>query len=325
MPGDPTGPADEAPDAPPTSAAMQVGQLVIIPAVIVIVCVGLALLFGVLAGATDKIENHLVKLEQSSGVGKLRLGLQDPRYKDRWLAAYNVATMIPTIKDDAKKQQVSQKLIAILDNHVSDAEPVLQAYLLLAVGRLGCEGGLTTIAAHLDAEHPQARMGAINGVLSWPDITLARQLTDQIADALSDQSPQVRATAAAALGQLADSGDMRVTDALREAMTAMGDEYRDSRWNAAVALARLGDAEASRFVAKVLLDRDALHERLTAGLAANQPARTTQVAVDRVMLSVLAAANTMNDPGIWAKIEHLAEKDPSRTIRKAARQLTHTR
>ena len=52
MPGDgQAGGGVDAGPAPPTPFAVQVGQLVVIPAVIVVVCVGLAVMFGVLAGA----------------------------------------------------------------------------------------------------------------------------------------------------------------------------------------------------------------------------------------------------------------------------------
>ena len=172
MPGQqstpPSGSPPSAPDKP-TPWGLQMAQLVIIPALIVIACITLAWMFSVLAGAKDDIDTHLLKLRQSSGAGKLAMGLQDPRYKDRGLAAYNIATMIRHETDPDEKLRISTALAEILEQHVAPDEYVLQDYLLRALGQLGQPGGLDAIMERLDAPHPRIRQGAIGGVLSWPD------------------------------------------------------------------------------------------------------------------------------------------------------------
>ncbi len=306
------------PTQPPPSVGRQVAQLVVIPAVIVVICLGLAFLFGTIAGAKDSLDNHLLKLRQSSGAGKLKFGLQDPRYKDRGLAAYNIATMIPSVTDPVERKRLSDELIDILNHHVTDDEQVLQFYLLMAIGQLGQDGGLDVILDQLDAPGVKAREGAIGGVLSWPDQDQAKRAVGGLTLRLADESPVVRAEAAAALGQLAEPGDRRVIEALKDAMVITDLTMREAQWNAAVALARLGEPQGQQFIAAVLLDRQAL-----AALPAGETGPLTQKKmtgpmIERIMLTTLAALKTAPDPLIRDKIRQIADNDPSATVRNAA-------
>ena len=129
------------------------------------------------------------------------------------------------------------------------------------------------------------------------------------------------AQAAAAIGVIAEPSDEEAITALRNATSVVGIESRELTWNAAVALARLGDPGGSRFVADTLLDRSALAKLITGGegeAAAEPMSLGTQ---DRVMLATMASAPGMTDPVVWAKIRELAEDDPSVAIRKVAREL----
>ena len=328
MPGQQSTPASEAPSAPgkPTPWGLQMAQLIIIPALIVIACISLAWMFSVLAGAKDDIDTHLLKLRQSSGAGKLAMGLQDPRYKDRGLAAYNIATMIRHETDPDEKLRISTALTEILEQHVAPDEYVLQDYLLRALGQLGQPGGLDTIIKRLDAPHPRIRQGAIGGVLSWPDTHEARRALGTLAARLNDDDPIVRAIAAAAVGQIAGPEDQHVIESLRSSMqNAEGLEMREARWNAAVAMAKLGDAQGGRFVADVLLDRSVLAAMPAGETGPSVEQKMTRGMADRVILSTLASVYQTDDQQIWDKITQIADNDPSRVVKTAAEKLLKSR
>ena len=303
---------------PPTSFGRQMVQLVLIPATIVVVCLGFAFLFGTIAGAKDSLENHLLKLRQSSGAGKLKFGLQDPRYKDRGLAAYNIATMIPSITDPDQRRQLSDDLIDILDHNVTDDEQVLQLYLLMAIGQLGQEGGLDAIIDRLDAPGSKIREGAVGAVLSWPDPDHARTAIGSLTARLQDESPNVCALAAAALGQLARPGNDDVIEALRDAMQTTGSAMREAQWNAAVALARLGDRNGSGLVVNLLLDRQALSQLPAGESGSAVQEKMAGPMIDRIMVATLAGVAQASDPVIWDKIRQIADKDPNASVRNAA-------
>lgn len=313
---------------PPPGFGRQMVQLVTIPAVIVVLAVGVMLLFGLLAGGRDTIDNNLARLEQDSGGGRIALGLQDPRYKERGLAAYNIATLIPGVTDPAEQKRISDRLITILNEHVGPGEKELHVYLLTAVGRLGQPGGLEAIVPWLSADEPASRQGAVRGVLSWPSAQRdeARAVLPQVLPLLGDD-PAVAAEAAAAVGELAQPGDAAAVDALRQAMNITGSDRREVQWNAAVALARLGDEQGSGFVVDVLLSPEALAKlpQATTGPAAEQT--MSPAAQDRLMLSVLASARDMTDPRVWAKIADIAKGDGDYRlgVRTAALELVSRR
>lgn len=309
------------PTAPP-SFTRQMAQLVIIPALIVVAVLAVMGLFAVMAGQQDSIEDQLNRLRQSSGQGRLPMGLQDPRYKDRSLAAHNLAAMLPTIKDPAERARISRELVDILDRHIDPTETELVAFTVLAIGQLGEEGGLDAILARRDASQPGVRRAVAEACANWPDRPEARRGIPILIDYLIDDSPQVATVSATALGALAQPDDAQVVASLREAMGTSDPARRDVRWNAAVALARLGDSRASQFVAGLLLDRQALAQtnQITADGAMTHRTLTPAVQ-DKVILSTLAAAGSMTDSVIWGKIGELAENDPNMTVRKAAQGL----
>jgi HEAT repeat protein len=326
MPANPAGATQAVELPPPPTFGREMAQLVVIPAVIVVVCIGLALLFGWLAGAEESVDNLLLKLQQSSGAGQLPLGMQDPRYKDRCLAAYNIASIIRDRgMDPVEKQRISESLLEVLKHNVADHELLLRAYLLMAIGQLGQDGGLEAILSGFDSPHAQVRQAAIMGVLSWPDREALREAVPVLRDRLGDEDPAVRATSAAALGVLARGEDEGVIEALRRAMEPMEPRMREARWNAAVALARLGDAQGSRLVAGLLLDRAAL-----SGLSAGESGADAQIKmpaamVDRIMLATLESASVMTDAQVWDKIGLIAENDPSLPVREGALRLIQGR
>ena len=313
--------APEGPDYAPASITRQVLQLVLIPAIITITAIGVAALFGLLAGRQDSLEDQLNRLRQSSGAGRMAFGIQDPRYKDRSLAAHNLALMLPQLEDPEARARVSNELVDILQHHVGPQEDQLQAYMLLALGQLGQDSALDVVLAHGASEHATVRQAVTLAVASWPEGRGARRAIDMLLALLEDPSVEVAASAVRTLGMLITPEDREVLDSIRRAMANSGPQRRDVYWNAAIALARAHDPEGSAFVARVLLDRAAL-SRLPAPSARGPADRLLSAdEQDRVLLLTLAAATIMPAPVIHDKVRQIADKDPNLTVRKTAAHL----
>jgi len=295
--------------------------LSISPAVIVGVAVGVALMFGKVAGTADSIDDHIRRLQQSDpGQGKMAIGLQDPRYKDRMLEAYNIATLIPTIKSPEERQRVSAALVDTLEKHIQPDEDILQLYLLTAIGNLGQPGAFDHIYGRLDSPHLRAREGAISGVLAWPNEDEKRRAVPKLVRLLEDPDAMVRQKSAAALGSLGSPDNASVMEGLRAAMNSDGLAMREVVWNAAVALARLGDENGAKFVVNVLLDRPTL-AKLPSGEEGGTSRTLSRDKQDLVILSTLAATPKMPQAIVWDKIKSLADNETNRAVRSAARQL----
>ena len=305
----------------PPSLPRQMAQLIVIPAMIVIVCVVMVVAFGFIGAAPDKFEDQLAKLRSSSGHRKMPLGMQSPRYQERMRAAVNVAQMIPSIKEGGERQEISDELVDILYHHVGEDEEVLQYFLLIAIGQLGREGGFDPILYYLESTTARVVEGAIGAVTSWPDPKAARQALPLLVQALQHPSAMVRMKAAAAIGQLAQPNDANVVKALHEAMILVGADMREASWNAAVALARLGDERGSQLVGGLLLDRQQL-----AKLPSAAPHRANQTGLslvdqDQIIQSTLLAAEPMTHRIVRDKIQQIADNDPNMALQTMAKNV----
>jgi len=317
----------------PPSMGRQALQLVFIPAIIVIAAVSVALLFAKLAGATENIDRQLQKLRESSGEGHMALNLQDPRYKNRSLAAYNVAMMIRDIKDPLERKRVSAQLVDILDHNMqteSGVDDKLFVYLLGALGQLGQQDGLEAITKRLsESSRAMVKQGAMRGLLSWPRDEEVRPFAKLVIPLLRDQDINVSTTAAAVLGQLGTPGDPAVIGALTEAMSGSTESTREVRWNSALALSKLGDAGGTRFVVEVLLNRGALAkiEQDGAGVKPGIPAGTTLTPElqDNVILSAILGTMSVEDSSLRNKVAELGKSDPSVAVRTGVATVTQRR
>ena len=306
------------------SFGRKVAQLVVIPAVIASGCVVVLVIFGLLAGQPQSIDEHLARLRQSSGIGhNLPGGLQDPRYKDRCHAAHVIAQMLPGIDDDDERGRVSVALVDILDNNVAMGEDVLESYLLIAIAQLGQEGGLEAILSRAASPQDTVRQGVVAAISAWP--ADRRQEPDQALSVLrtliSDASPQVSAMAAAVAGDWATPDDAMMIATLRAALQDTAGRTDDTYANAAIALARLGDANGSAIVANVLLDREALAKIAKSQTIGQLHERQVGAMVDRMLLTTLASAEKMPAPCVWEKIKALASDDTSLPVKKTTLEL----
>ena len=321
---------------PPPTFGRQMAQLVIIPAVIAIIAIALFWLFGSLAATPDSLSDQLTRLKQSSGYGgNLIAGAQDPRYKDRCQAAFQIATLIEKIEADSERQSLSKELVTILKERVHEDDQELQYFMVMAIGRLAQPGGFEAVTARADSKHAQIRIGVVGAILSWADrdLTTARGALPLIAKLLTDSHEQVRTLAAAAAWRVLTPEDSLETSLLvqplREAMASVGVDpngrnFQATVTHAAIALASMGDEQGSSHVANVLLNREALAKQ-RADSTNQSDALMNANEQDHVIASTLHYVSKMKDERIWNKVKELAANDPSISIRKAAVQLIKER
>ena len=337
MPDDPRQGESPVHDLPSPRIGRQLAQLIVIPALIVVAGILAALLFVWMASAEQTLDSDVAALRGCQGGGKGPMGFQNPSQKDCWYAAFRLADRIDRIDDAEQRRELSDSLIEILDTGLPQDTGLLHKWLFVAIGRLGQEGGLAELISGMKASNDLARQGAVEGLLNWVNLQeIARGVLpdpsfDLLVQLLADQSPAVAELAAATLGEFAMPEHEYVVPALARVLEGEASGRRDVRWNAAVALARLGRhqprgehatqvAKGSRIVAHLLLDREALALQRdgVVGDRANSPmAAGTQ---DYVILSTLLVAKDYTDDAIWDKIERLASEDQSRRVQTAARQ-----
>ena len=113
----------------------------------------------------------------------------------------------------------------------------------------------------------------------------------------------MRKMAAYVLGKL---GDRRAVPRLN---VLLEDRVADVRWNAAIALASLGDGSGVA-VLRSMIDRAAL----------SRQARLSSDQVEAAMVNALKAFALLRDEGSLPLLEKVAREDPNLRVRDAARR-----
>lgn len=174
-----------------------------------------------------------------------------------------------------------------LEPALADGNPDVRAFVLAALAELGDP-------ASLDAVLPRAE----------------------------DLDGGVRTLAVYTAGLLAERAGGARGDAAAVLVKALGDPAVDVRWNAGLALARLGREEGADLVWQ-MLHRDFVRANLQTGdgqgagllgTAGPGPAAPEQVE-ERVVLNALSAAYRLRDRSMIDGVRELAERDPSTAVR----------
>ncbi|MBH06949.1 MAG: hypothetical protein CMJ20_11570 [Phycisphaeraceae bacterium] len=292
------------------SRVREIAQLVIIPAAIVVIAIGLGSLFAKVVSGRQTIASQLAILERSGGVSK-----------DRWWAAYTLATMIPSVDDLKMRADISKDLVRVLNQVDPGESGKVHQFLILALGQLGQRPDLDAILSHAGSSYVRVRLGVAQALRHWPDHDreFSRRGLGALTNLLVDENPQISGVAALTLGLVAKPEDVEVVKVLRQAMDNTNAAYRETVWNSAVALAKLGDQRGSQLVSELLLSRKSLLELPSDYKSPGKFMSTAEQ--DRVILSTLAHARPMSNELVWERIRQIADSEPNKLLRATARNL----
>jgi HEAT repeat protein len=268
-------------------------QFFIFPLAIVAVCVGVFVLFGLIASEGRGPREYLAEVRTGSA-------------NRRWQAAFELSKALharqhPVLSDPAFAEELTQ----VFAEAGSD-DPRVRRYLALALGRLGDRRAVPALLAAAGTQQgpeappldPDTRIYAVwaLGVIGDP------AAVPELVRLAHSEDPGLRKTAVHALGGFAGA----------EAETALGaalaDPVDDVRWNAALALARRKDPAATPVLLQ-MTDRGQL-DRIE-DLGAEQ--------AEDVILQAVAAAAALDDPALVGNLDRLRDGDPSLKVREAAR------
>jgi HEAT repeat protein len=286
-----------APEEPPArqSTPFLVLQFFIFPLSIVAVCVGVFVVFGMIASEGKGAREHLADV-RTGGANR------------RWQAAFELAKVLQAGKDPALTDPAFTGEVTKVFEEASGDDPRVRRYLALALGRIGDRRAVPALLKAVDdagadgsRADPETQVYAVwaLGVIGDPQavprlVTLARS-----------DDPGLRKAAVHALGAFPESG---ARDAL---VTALSDPVTDVRWNAAVALARRRDPAAVP-VLLTMMDRAEL---------AGVPGLTDGQRSDAMVQAVEAAA-VLHDARLDEAIRRLRDGDPDLKVRQSAHAVT---
>lgn len=268
-------------------------QFFIFPMAIVAVCVTVFILFGLIASEGRGPRDYLAEVRGGSA-------------NRRWQAAFELSRILQARKDPALSDpRFVSEVIALFDDAERD-DPRIRRYLALALGRLGDTRAVPALlkaieevesgdASTVDTEtqiYAVWALGAIGDPAAVPELVRLAGSDDR----------GIRKAAVHALGVFSSE------EARQALLGALKDGAEDVRWNAAIALARRGDARTVPIL-RQMMDRTQLAS--VQGMTPEQQ--------DEAILQAVGAAATLADRSLNDALAALRDRDASLKVREAAR------
>jgi HEAT repeat protein len=277
---------DLLPPVEPPSAGFII-QLFVVPALIVLVIVGVWLLFTTLVRRSSP-ETILQGLESGPSIA-------------RWQRASELADMLRSERfADFKRDSASAQHVARVLNRemgaggMEDGEVTLRLFLARALGEFEVQDGIETLIKAATTERAPAeravRYDAIEAIavraynlqqLKPPQQISHPELEPTLIGLAGDEDPQLRHRVAYALGKTGTPA------AIERLQPMLDDPDPDTRYNAAVALAHHGDAHSVETLAE-MLDLDE-----TAGVREEKDERTRAFKRAVIVASALGAVEAL--------------------------------
>ena len=176
-------------------------------------------------------------------------------------------------------------------------DPRVRRYLALALGHVGDPQAVPVLLEALSDGDPETRIYAIWALGSLGDDRAVEPLLELV----QHDDPGLRKMAVYSLGTLG-AEESRAT-----LQAALGDYEMDVAWNAAIALAKLGD-DSGRDRIFQMLDRKFL----------SSVADMTEEQRSEAMMNAMKGAVLLGDPSFQPSLTEISEQDPNLKVRQAA-------
>jgi len=291
---------EEAPAAAPDSAAVTAPaeplptfafgstllQFFVIPMAVVAVCVGIFLFFGWMVADEKTGLDYL---------NEVRTGSQSRR----WQAAFELARWLGAHHAGNGEEGAAALTPAMVDAFRSARgdDPRVRRYLALCLGYLKDGRSVPLLIEALSDDDAETRIYAIWALGSIGD----RAAVAPIMKLAGSDDPAIRKMAVYSLGA------MKAAEAQELLAAAIEDPTLDVAWNAAIALAQLGDGRGRERILQ-MLDRGFL-----SGVA-----EMTEEQKAQAMVTAMKGAALLPDNEFQEILQALSRSDPNLKVRQAA-------
>ena len=323
--------AQAAEQAPPMTATLM-GRLFIVPAIVVCVMLGVAVvvvMFGTSSLERPQSINDLLDRLQADS-GDKTMGLLFPGARESWQAAQELARRLED-KDKAldsdQIEPVAKRIISIL--HATSAESkggptdgsaaqrghARRLFLIAALGRLDTPVALEPLTRLITDKDPQTRQAALQAIARMRGVPETQQVLPEVYASLDDPVPAVQMIACLTIAMVAERGDAAAVNAVAQKL----ESDRETQWNAALALARLG-SKRGKLVLMNMLDRS-FWEGIDLDYEENGASvrrKFTEAEIDYRLRAAIDAASRLDDEDLRALVVALSQDDKSHTVRDAA-------
>jgi len=304
-------------DAPAMTASLM-AKLFGVPLLIICLIVGcsvtVVLLFGSLA--TDRqrsVDGLLTVLETSTG--ERTVGVLLPKEKELWQVGRELALRLDKKETELTTDEletVVHRLLGLLSRDSARSADLSKMgrkrmhYVMQALARTDAAEAVDPLGEMLSDTSAETRRVALVALAKLGEHTSIRSAMKPMAAVLRDDpDATVRMIACVSLSSVATRADLDVIDAMERAYL---DSDRDVKWNAALALARLGDVKG-RSLLLDMLDRSYWEKDVRVRIASNSGTMADYPmppqAVNRYLVAAVDASASVDDEEVWDRIGRL--------------------
>ena len=277
---------DSQPGSPDVSFGVTIVQFFLIPALVVVACVALFMFFGWLVAEEKSSLDHLHDIKTGSATR-------------RWQAAFELAKQLNNLEQRSDADDLEGLVPGMIDvfETADRDDPRVRRYMALALGHVGDTRAVPVLLRALSDDDPETRIYSIWALGSLGD----KRALVPLLELAQDDDPGIRKMVVYGLGAL------RAEEARDTLRAALEDYQMDVAWNAAIALAQLGDATGKDRILQ-MLDREFL----------NTVAEMSDAQRSDAMMTAMRGAVLLRDAQLRARLEDISAGDPDLKVRQAA-------
>jgi len=273
----------EEPEEVPQSTWVLVGQFFVVPVVIVALCVGIFVLFGLITGDARNARDYLEEVRAGKG-------------NRRWQAAFELSKYLNQKGTKDREPRLAQDISSAFRKGKDD-DPRVRQYLALAMGTLRDGVAVEPLVEAFDDISPEVRLYAVWALGEIRD----GRAVEPLLKVVETSDHDLRKMTIYSLGLIQDPR------ALPSLQAALNDNHQDVRWNAALALARFHDASGVEILHQ-MLDRKSL----------NASAEINEQQKSDAIINAARAVALLKDSAARPLLEELKANDPDLKVRSAA-------
>jgi len=215
----------------------------------------------------------------------------------RWQSAFELAKVLNNPEADPLSSSFKDQLLSAYQRSIHD-DPLVRSYLAMAMGATKDVIFGESLVSGLKDDNIETRIAAIQalGMIKYAPAVNAISILIKTADTESE-----RLSATIALGMIGD------ISAIPFLIKLLEDEQANIRWDAAIALAKMGNSDGA-YIIEGLLDRDYL----------NKFSEIDPVEQKRVLMVAIKTASILFDKRFEDNLISLSKYDQDLSIRDAA-------